>query len=289
VKRIDAHQHYWSVARGDYGWLTPRDAVLYRDFAPEDLSGLLAECEVGSTVLVQAAATEAETRFLFDLARRHSSVAGVVGWVDFEGKDVRERVRNLVRDGDGKLKGLRPMIQDIDDPRWLDRPTLDAAFAAVEANALVFDALVKPRHLQALTRRLHRHPALKAVLDHGGKPDIAAGGFDAWSAEIGELARTTTIHCKLSGLLTEARPEAGIAELDPYVGRIFECFGAQRVLWGSDWPVLTLRASYRRWLELSLELVRRHAPRHVEAVFAANAAELYGLQRGLQREVIECP
>src|SRR5580700_12133883 len=131
MTRVDAHQHYWNLQRGDYAWLTAGDVTLYRDFTPEDLSGQLADCAVGATVLVQAAATEAETRFLLSLARDHASIAGVVGWVDFAADDVADRIRSLVREGDGKLKGVRPMIQDIGDPLWLEDASLDAAFRAL--------------------------------------------------------------------------------------------------------------------------------------------------------------
>jgi L-fuconolactonase len=275
--RVDAHQHYWSLQRGDYDWLTPRQAGLYRDFSPDDLANQLKDCQVRATVLVQAAATEAETRFLFELARRHSSIAGVVGWVDFESSDVADRIRRLVREGGGKLKGLRPMIQDIDDPLWLDRTSLDAAFAAILEHDLAFDALVTPRHLQVLERRLQKHPALRAVLDHAGKPDIAGGAFDHWAHRIEGLARTTSVHCKLSGLLTQAHPGSDAAELDAFVAHIFTCFGVDRVMWGSDWPVVTLRAPYREWLDMALALVRRHAPGHEEAVFSRNAIHFYRL------------
>jgi L-fuconolactonase len=286
MTRVDAHQHYWSLQRGDYDWLTPRDAVLYRDFSPEDLAEQMKDGQVRATVLVQAAATEAETRFLIELARRYSSIAGVVGWVDFESSDVADRVRRLVREGGGKLKGLRPMIQDIDDPFWLDRPCLDAAFQAILECDLAFDALVTPRHLQVLERRLQKYPALRAVLDHAGKPDIAGGAFDPWARQIEGLARATSVHCKLSGLLTQAHPDSGAAELDAFVAHIFTCFGADRVMWGSDWPVVTLRAPYREWLDLALALVRRHAPGHEEAVFSRNAIHFYRLDL---RGAPECP
>ncbi len=276
--RIDAHQHYWSLRRGDYAWLTPGEGGLYRDFTPDDLSPALVECAVDATVLVQAAPTEAESRFLLDLARRHPSIAGVVGWTDFEASDVAERISRLVRDGQGMLKGLRPMVQDISDPDWLDRGSLDAAFEAMIVNDLVFDALVTPRHLGALERRLRRHPQLRAVIDHAGKPDIAGAKVEPWAGLIEQLAHGTKVHCKLSGLLTQAKPGAGVAELDAFVARIFSCFGADRVMWGSDWPVVTLRATYQEWLEMSLELVRRHAPGGEDMVFGANAVRFYQLE-----------
>jgi L-fuconolactonase len=280
VTRVDAHQHYWSLRRGDYAWLTPDNTLLYRDFIPDDLSSQLTECAVSATVVVQAAATEAETRFLFDLARRHSSIAGVVGWTDFEAADVAVRIGRLVQDGDGKLKGLRPMVQDIADPEWLGRPSLDAAFGAMLQHDLAFDALVTPSHLLVLARRLQRHPTLRAVLDHAGKPDIAGGSFESWAGQIERLARTTPVHCKLSGLLTQASSNAGAAALERFVAHIFDCFGVERVMWGSDWPVVTARAAYRGWLEMALALVKRHAPGQEEAVFAKNAMRFYRLDPG---------
>jgi L-fuconolactonase len=276
--RIDAHQHYWSLRRGDYAWLTPSEGGLYRDFTPDDLSPALVECAVDATVLVQAAPTEAESRFLLGLAHRHPSIAGVVGWTDFEASDVAERVGRLVRDGQGMLKGLRPMIQDISDPDWLDRGSLDAAFEAMIVNDLVFDALVTPKHLGALERRLRRHPQLRAVVDHAGKPDIAGGKIEPWAGLLEQLAHSTKAHCKLSGLLTQAKSGAGTAGLDAFVARIFSCFGADRVMWGSDWPVVTLRATYQEWLEMSLELVRRHAAGGEDIVFGANAVRFYQLE-----------
>jgi L-fuconolactonase len=275
--RIDAHQHYWSLQRGDYGWLTPSEVGLYRDFTPHDLSPELLECAVHATVLVQAAPTEGESRFLFDLARRHASIAGVVGWTDFEASDVAERISRLVRDGRGMLKGLRPMVQNISDPDWLDRGSLDGAFEAMIVNDLVFDALVTPRHLGALERRLRRHPRLRAVIDHAGKPDIANAKVEPWAGLLEQLAHSTKVHCKLSGLLTQARQGAGLAELDAFVARIFSCFGADRVMWGSDWPVVTLRATYQEWMATSLSFVRRYAPGGEDAVFGANAIRFYHL------------
>jgi L-fuconolactonase len=275
--RIDAHQHYWSLRRADYAWLTPSETGLYRDFMPDDLSPALGECAVRATVLVQAAPTEGESRFLFDLARRHGSIAGVVGWTDFESSDVAERINRLVRDSQGMLKGLRPMVQDISDPDWLDRRSLDAAFEALIVNDLAFDALVMPRHFGALERRLQRHSELRAVIDHAGKPDIAGAQLEPWAGLLEQLARGTNVHCKLSGLLTQAKPAAGVVEIAAYVRDIFSCFGAERIMWGSDWPVVTLRAGYREWLEMCLELVGRYAPGGEGAVFGANAVRFYHL------------
>ena len=274
---IDAHQHFWQLSRGDYGWLTPQAGTLYRDYLPDDLAPLLKEHGVGATVLVQAAATEAESRFLLRLAREHAFIAGVVGWVDFEAADVGERIAALATAGAGKLKGLRPMIQDIPDPRWIARPSLDAAFEALVAHELVFDALVRPVHLEALRERLLRHPRLRAVLDHAGKPDIARGALEPWAAALERLAGDTAICCKLSGLLTEAGTRRSTADLTPWVAQLFRSFGAERMLWGSDWPVLEASGSYGEWLGLAQELIERCAPGRAAQVLSGTAHRLYRL------------
>jgi L-fuconolactonase len=277
VTWIDAHQHYWKVARGDYGWLTPAVTGLYRDFLPDDLQSELTEGGIDGTVLVQAAPSEAETRFLFELARCRPSILGVVGWVDFEAKDVHRRIAALIGEGAGILKGLRPMVQDIKDSAWLAGHSLDAAFDLLVGAHLVFDALVTPMHLDALTQRLRRHPGMRCVINHAAKPAIGRP-LEAWAAAMEGIGRSTSAHCKLSGLLSQCEGEATIEALDPYVAQVFDSFGPERVIWGSDWPVLTLRGSYRGWLEMSLELVRRHAPESAADVFAENARRLYCLE-----------
>jgi L-fuconolactonase len=275
---IDAHQHYWRVQRGDYGWLADAPASLRRDFLPFELDPHRAAAGVERAILVQAAPTEAETRFLFELARADRAVAGVVGWVDFEAPDVDARIAALARDGEGLLVGLRPMAQDIEDPDWLARPELDAAFASLQRHGLAFDALVRPDQLPALLARLEREPGLRAVLDHAGKPVIdGAPDFDGWAAQIALLAERTPLHCKLSGLLTQLAPGVSERALTPYVDHLFACFGPQRLIWGSDWPVLTLRGDYARWIELARSYVRRLAAGHEAAIFGGTAAAFYRL------------
>lgn len=276
---IDSHQHFWTVSRSDYGWLEPGNRVLYRNYLPHDLAPLLSDNGVSATVLIQAAPSEAETRYLFEIARSHPFVAGVVGWVDFESPEVQERIRRLAADGGGKLKGLRPMIQDIADLEWVSGRALDAAFHAMIRCHLVFDALVKPAHLDALRLRLMRHPELRAVLDHAGKPNIEQGQFDTWARDIERLALDTAVCCKLSGILTEAGTRTSFEELEPYIAHLFSCFGAERILWGSDWPVLDLASGYAEWLALARKLVGRLAPHGEQDVFARTAVRVYGLDQ----------
>lgn len=276
---VDAHQHYWRPARGDYGWLTPELGVLYRDWQPADLRPLRDTHGVAATVLVQAAPTEAETDELLQIARREPSVAGVVGWTDLDGGGAALRIQALAGRAGGRLLGLRPMLQDLGDPEWIARPALDEAFAAMAAHGLVLDLLARPLHLAAARQRLLRTPGLRAVLDHCGKPAIAAGHDPLWHAGLAALARDTGAFCKLSGLLVEAPPGAGVDLLSPWVAHVFACFGPQRVVWGSDWPVLNRAGDYAGWLALARALVERHAPGAQDAVFAGNARVLYDLDR----------
>ena len=274
---IDAHQHFWRVARDDYGWLTPALVPLYRDFEPDELRPILARHGIASTILVQAAPTLAETHWLLDVAHRTPFVAGVVGWVDFDAGDAPEQVDALARDR--KLVGVRPMVQDIGDDEWLARPAHDPVFEALVAHGLVFDALVLPRHLSRLARVIERHPALRVVVDHGAKPRIRERELEPWRSDLATVARHPAVTCKLSGLLTEARPGDGAASIRPWTDAMLDLFGTTRVLWGSDWPVVNLAGGYDRWRDIALDTLGALDDAAHDAILGANAARVYGLPR----------
>ena len=276
--RIDAHQHFWSLARGDYGWLTPALGPIHRDFGPADLAPLLAAHGIERTILVQAAPTEAETAYLLDIAAQTPFVAGVIGWTDFDAPDAANRIAALA--ADPLLVGLRPMVQDIADDNWLARPSLAPAFEAMIANGLVFDALLKPRHIPAMLALLERHPDLACVIDHGAKPDLISSDLTAWRDGISALAKHPGLTCKLSGLVTEAGPDWTLATLRPVVDHLLATFGPERLIFGSDWPVVTLRASYAQWVESAETLLADLAATQRIAVFGDNVQRHYLLQRG---------
>ncbi len=272
---IDAHQHFWALARGDYGWLTPDLRPLYRDHGPDDLTPLLDACGVERTILVQAAPTEDETRFLVSLARDEPRVAGVVGWVDFEAPDAPARIETLATTP--RVVGVRPMIQDLPDVGWMLSPRVAPAFDALEACGLPFDALVKPPHLENLLALLERHPRLRCVVDHAGKPAIGGGDLRAWSDAIARIAAETDAWCKLSGLVTECAGDASTDVLRPVADHLLASFGPDRLLWGSDWPVVLLRASYGEWREITLDLLAGLDDASRAAVLGGNAARFYRL------------
>jgi L-fuconolactonase len=275
MRRIDAHQHFWRPARGDYGWLTPDLAPLYRDFLPGDLAPLLERAGISGTVLVQAAPTEAETIFMLSLAEEHAFIEGVVGWTDFEAPDAPTRITALA--AHPKLVGLRPMIQDLPDDAWMLRTELAPAYEALVAHDLVFDALVFPRHLANLATLLARHPNLRTVVDHGAKPAIASGAFDDWAAGMTTIARDTSASCKLSGLVTEAGSGWNVDRLRPYVDHMLAEFGPSRLIWGSDWPVCTLAARYEDWLDATARLLKSCTAAERDAILGGNAVHIYRL------------
>lgn len=271
---MDAHQHVWRIARGDYGWLTPdRVPSLCRDFMPEDLAPLLATHGIDRTILVQAAPTLAETQFLLDIAARTPFVAGVVGWCDFEGANAAEVIAALA--ASERLVGLRPMLQDLSDDRWILRRDLEPALKAMKQADLALDLLVLPRHLPHISAFLERHADLRAVIDHGAKPYIATGEIDPWAAAMRRIARETNAFCKLSGLLTEAGERRTRAALQPYVDVLLQAFGPRRMMWGSDWPVLTLAADYGQWLDLAHDLTAALSADERDDLFGRSAARFY--------------
>jgi L-fuconolactonase len=276
--RIDAHHHLWTLARGDYGWLTPALAPIHRDFQLSDLAPHLAAAGIEGTILVQAAATEAETMFLLDIAESADVVRGVVGWTDFDAADGVARIDALA--ARNLLVGLRPMVQDITDDDWLLGPALTPLLAAMARNGLVFDALVLPRHLPRLLQIVGRHPGLIFVLDHCGKPRLATGEIATWQRDIALLAQHPNIVCKVSGLVTEAAPDWKVADLRQAVDHVVTCFGPQRLLWGSDWPVVDLAGGYARWYAAAETLLADLSPRDKAAIFGGNAARIYLSSRG---------
>lgn len=273
--RIDSHVHLWRLDRGEYDWITDALAPIRRDFGPEDAKPLLDACGIDGVVLVQAAPTVAETRFLLEHAAREPWVRGVVGWVDMAAADASDVISGLARDP--RFVGIRPMLQDIPEVEWILRPELAPAFRTLIELDLSFDCLVKPPHLETLLTLLTRHTELRAIIDHGAKPAIAAGELEPWASRMTALARETRAFCKLSGLVTEAGPNWTVDDLRPYVEHLLDAFGPERLIWGSDWPVLTLAGDYAGWLRTAEALLSGLGPEQHRAIFGDNAARAYRL------------
>ena len=279
---VDAHHHLWQPARGDYDWLDSRAnralAAIDRDFLVDDYRALAQANDISGSMLVQAAQTVAETRWL--LAQAHASgglIKGVVGWIDMLAPDAPDVLTDLARDP--LLRGIRPMLQDIPDVSWVLQPQLDPAFRALIASDLAFDVLIRPAHLKAALRLLLRYPDLRAIVDHCAKPDIANGMWEPWANDILRIARETQAYCKLSGLVTEARPGWKSIDIRPYIEHVVDAFGPRRICWGSDWPVMLLNADYAGWLKTAAELLATLSRDEQAGILGSNAVRFYRLDQ----------
>jgi L-fuconolactonase len=277
--RVDAHQHFWRLAERQGQWPPADLQAIHRDFLPADFDSLREDAGIDGTVLVQSLPSEEDTRWMLSLADRHPFVWGVVGWVDFKALDAPAHIAALAQHP--KLKGLRPMLQDLAEDAWIADPAVDPAARAMVHHGLVFDALVLPRHLESLHAFASRHADLRIVIDHGAKPPIASGRIEPWRSEMARLAALPQVVCKVSGLLTEAGERRGVESLLPYVQALWELFGPERLLWGSDWPVLRLAGDYQAWLDMGHALFEAIDPtlseRQRADLFGGNAMRLYGL------------
>ena len=278
ILRVDSHHHVWDLAVRDQPW-TAQLPVLRRSFGFSELSPQLRDHHIDGTVLVQTINVAEETPELLLLAAREPMVLGVVGWVDLTAPDVADRIAMLREAPGGQhLVGIRHQVQGELDPRWLCRPTVRQGLAAVADAELVYDLLVIPSQLNAAVETVAAVPGLRFVLDPGGKPRISDHEFEPWRSLIRRLACYENVTCKLSGLVTQADATAWtIDQLCPYADILIEVFGPQRLMFGSDWPVCLLAASYAQVLSVASELTAGLSQTDKESVFGGTASRWYGL------------
>ena len=270
---IDSHQHFWQVGRFDYPWMTSDLGVLYRDYLPDELAPILQRNGVKQTVLVQASNSVAESRWLLDLADGNSFIAGVVGWVDLMSLEIDAQLDELC--AHPKFKGVRHLVESEPHDDWLVRPAVLAGLRKLSARGLSYDLLVHTRHLQYVPPVAESCSDLALVIDHMAKPPIARNEIKEWSQALKPVARYSNVHCKLSGLVTEANWSSWQTnDLRPYVEYALELFGADRMMFGSDYPVCLLAASYDRVLESFQELL---GDDDRDKIFCKNAARFYRL------------
>jgi L-fuconolactonase len=273
--KIDAHQHFWNPARGDYGWMDSEGAKPLRKLVmPKDMAPHLKTCGIDHTVLVQAAPTVAETEYMLGIADSHDFIAKVVGWVDFENRDDLKQLTRLAKHP--KFAGVRPMIQDLQDAEWMHRRDVQWAFDAIIDLDLTFDALGYPIHLDPFQRLFDKYPNMRTVIDHCMKPVIRENQFDDWARRMATIAKATPVFCKLSGIATESRPGWTVDTLKPYAAHVIESFGPNRVMWGSDWPVLELNGTYGSWHDAAQGYVGSGAVN--AAIFGGTAAMFYRIE-----------
>ncbi|MGW2861663.1 amidohydrolase family protein [Streptomyces sp. NPDC001205] len=277
---VDAHHHVWDLGVRDQDWIAgPRLAPLRRNFTVDDLRDEAEAVGVTATVVVQTVTVAEETPELLALADGSDLVAGVVGWTDLTAPGVADELARLRRlPGGGRLVGIRHQVQSEQDPGWLARDDVRRGLEAVAGAGLVYDLVVRADQLPACTGVAARHPELTFVLDHLGKPPIASGALEPWASDVRALAAHANTVCKLSGMVTEADWATWtVADLRPYAEVVLDAFGAGRVMWGSDWPVCGLAASYGGVVGVARELVGGLSAGEWGAVFGGTARRVYGL------------
>jgi L-fucono-1,5-lactonase len=276
--RIDAHQHFWKYDPREYDWIDDTMEGLKRDFLPTDLEPELARAGFSACVAVQARQHLEETAWLLDLAERHPFVAGVVGWVELRSPDARGQLARFAKRS--KLVGIRHIVQAEPDDRFLLREDFGRGVAVLEELGLAYDILVYPRHLKVAAEFAGRFPGMRLVLDHLAKPEIRTGEIRDWARDLRALAARPNVLCKLSGLVTEADWARWTpAQMRPYLDTAFECFGPERLMIGSDWPVCTVASDYARTMGIVLDYMRDRPEAERAAVLGGNAQRFWKLER----------
>jgi L-fuconolactonase len=275
---LDAHQHFWEVARGDHEWVSPDYPALYGDFGPAELAPLMKENGVTATVLVQAAEREDETDYLLGIANRTPFILGVVGWLDMFADDFGDRLDHYR--GKPKWVGLRPMLQS-HEPSVIADPRFRRALQRVAQRDVPFDILTFPRHLPAMIDALQATPGVRAIVDHISKPDMTKPLDGEWCAAMQALAAMPNVHCKISGLPTEAGADWSAERIRPFVEFVAKAFGPGRLVFGSDWPVCRLAATYGQVVELARGILGGiYGAEDMQAIMETNGKRFYRLSKG---------
>ncbi len=275
---IDAHQHYWELGRFDTRWLTaPQHARICRDYRPEHLRPLIDAVGVTRTIFVQTQHNLEENRWALQLAHENDWICGVVGWIDLASPDCAAQLAEFR--ADPKFVGVRHITQDEPDDDFIVRPEILRGLRVLEQQRFPFDLLFYVKHLKHAATLGREFPELPMVIDHLAKPGIKARRFDDWEANFREAARFPNIHCKLSGMVTEAdwnhwKP----SDLQRYVDIALECFGPRRLMSGSDWPVCELAGSYQQVFEALRECLAALSPSEQGEIYAGTAQRFYGVK-----------
>lgn len=276
---VDSHHHFWDPNHAEYPWMTGEHEQLKRPFGPADLAPLLEASGVVKTIVVQARQELAETHFLLRTAAEYEWLGGVVGWVDLTDPGLASTVADI-KDGPGggALVGVRHLVHDEPDAQWLTRDDVMGGLETIAQAGLVYDLLVRPRELPAATEAARLLPDLRFVIDHMAKPAISLGEFEPWAKRLQAIAALPNVRCKISGLVTEADWDSwSRGDLERYVGMTVEWFGPNRIMWGSDWPVCTVAASYDEVLAVSSDLLEGILGTDVSDVLGRCAMETYGI------------
>lgn len=275
MRQIDAHQHFWRYTAEEFGWIGDPMAAIRRDFLPGDLRPLLDAAGIDATIAVQARQSIEETDFLLGLAAENDWIAGVVGWAPLGSSDADAALECMA--AHPKLRGVRHVLQAEPD-EYFHRADFNAGIALLPQFGLTYDLLIVERQLPAAIKLVDRHPNQPFILDHIAKPLIESGQLEPWRSQITELARRPNVTCKLSGMVTEADWHTWSPEqLQPYFDTVLEAFGPSRLMFGSDWPVLTVASTYSRWVETVATWLAPLTPTERAAIEGETATRVYQL------------
>jgi L-fuconolactonase len=276
-ERIDAHHHLWRYSKEEYGWIGPGMEAIARDFLPGDLQTDLRACGVAGSVVVQARQSLAETDWLLESAASSPAIRGVVGWAPIADARFSHALEQLKEKR--KLKGLRHIIQAEPDDEFILRDDFNLGIAALAGSGLVYDILIYERHLPAAIKFVDRHPNQIFVLDHLAKPRIKDHVLEPWKSNLFEIAKRENVYCKLSGMVTEADwKKWNTTDLRPYADAAVEAFGPSRLMFGSDWPVCLLAATFVRWVQTVQDFLGALSSSEKELVFGGVASKVYSLE-----------
>ncbi|MEK3935560.1 amidohydrolase family protein [Sporosarcina sp. FSL W7-1349] len=275
--RIDAHQHFWNFDRVPYIWPTKDEEPIFRSIEPPELAGILKEVHIDKTILVQADNSYEDTLYMLEIAEKYNWVAGVVGWVPLDKPDETAiRLEKFLENP--YFKGVRHLIHNEKDVNWLIQPQVIEGLNVLQANDVPFDVVaVLPEHLKLIPILSEKLPNLRMVIDHLGKPPIASAQFEPWQELIKQAASNPNVYAKISGLNTAASPDWNAEDIQPYIDIAFTLFGADRLMFGSDWPVLNLAGDYKQVLDSVEIAMTERTDKEYQAVFDKTATKFYQL------------
>ena len=273
---IDSHQHFWNYDPAKDSWITDEMGVLRNNFTPHDLKPILDSNKIEGCVVVQADQSESENDFLLKLAEENDFIKGVVGWVDLRAEDIQGRLAYYA--SFKKLKGFRHIVQGEPDDHFLLCPDFMRGVSALRSHNFTYDILIYPRHLSAAIEFAKKFPLQKFVIDHLAKPEIKNGNIQSWKKDIRKIAALKNVYCKISGMVTEADWQKWThADIEPYLDVVFESFGIDRLMYGSDWPVCLLAGSYEKQLSIIKSYVISLSAVEQNKIMGANAINFYNL------------
>ncbi len=273
---IDSHQHFWKYEAVKHSWIDEDMKVIRRDFLPEDLAKVYQQNNIDGCVAVQADQTLEETDFLLNLASKNDFIKGIVGWLDIRGNDIEAVLETYSKQE--KLKGLRHVVQGEFDHNFLLRPNFLRGIAALEKYNYTYDILVFPHQLGSVLEFVKRFPNQKFVIDHIAKPYIKDGFFDGWANQMKEIAKQKNVFCKVSGMITEADYQTWTeAQLQKYMEVVFNAFGTERIMFGSDWPVCLVAGNYKQVKEIVTHFISKFSKTEQDAIMGENAIKFYNL------------